>query len=243
MSDLSSATAVVLAGGFGTRLRAVVQDRPKVLALVSGRPFLSYLLDQLVEAGVRKAVLCTGYMAEQVQSEYGDAFGTLELTYSAESEPLGTGGAVRLARPAIDSDPVLVLNGDSYCHADLAALWARNAERGGDGTLLLARVEDTARYGRVELGENDVLTGFQEKQGSTGSGWINAGVYVLGAKVIDDIPPAGARGAVSLEKDILTRWVERGRLYGYRAPGPFLDIGTPQSYAAAERFFAPDQPV
>jgi NDP-sugar pyrophosphorylase family protein len=109
--------------------------------------------------------------------------------------------------------------------------------------LLLARVEDTARYGRVELGENDVLTGFQEKQGSTGSGWINAGVYVLGAKVIDDIPPAGARGAVSLEKDILTRWVERGRLYGYRAPGPFLDIGTPQSYAAAERFFAPDQPV
>jgi NDP-sugar pyrophosphorylase family protein len=106
--------------------------------------------------------------------------------------------------------------------------------------LLLAQVEDTARYGRVELGENDVLSGFQEKGDSSGAGWINAGVYVLGSRLIDAIPGAGA---VSLEKDILTKWVEFGRLYGHRARGPFLDIGTPQSYAAAERFFAPDQPL
>ena len=188
-------------------------------------------------------MLCTGYMAEKVESEYGRAFGPLELVYSVESEPLGTGGAVGQARAAIDSYPALVLNGDSYCHADLRALWTKNAECAGDGTLLLARVDDTSRYGRVDLGENDVLTGFQEKGGSSGSGWINAGVYVLGSRVIDAIPDAGAGGAVSLEKDILPEWVGLGTLYGHRAQGPFLDIGTPQSYAAAERFFAPDQSV
>ena len=132
MGDLSATTAVVLAGGLGTRLRAAVRDRPKGLAQIGGRPFLAYLLDQLDSAGVRKTVLCTGYLGEEVKETFGGEYRGLQLAYSQERSPLGTGGALRLAVPLLASDPVLVLNGDSYCEADLPAFrdWhARTAPR------------------------------------------------------------------------------------------------------------------
>ena len=232
-------SALILAGGLGTRLRSVVEDRPKVLAEVLGRPFLDYLLDQLIEAGVRHAVLCTGHMAEKVRAQYGDAYGPLELAYSVEEEPMGTGGALRLGRSMAHGDPLLVLNGDSFCHADLGALWERHRASGGEGTLLLCEVPDTSRYGRVEVDSSGCLGGFLEKGGRSEKGWINAGVYVLSQRLIEAIPSGRA---VSLERDILTEWTARGGLFGHPTEGPFLDIGTPQSYAAAERFFADDSP-
>ena len=108
-------TAAILAGGLGTRLRSVVKDRPKVLAEIRGVPFLTYLLDQLAAAGVRDVVLCTGYMGEQVRSAFGDSYGGMCLSYSQESSPLGTAGALRLALPLFKSSSVLVMNGDSFC--------------------------------------------------------------------------------------------------------------------------------
>src|SRR5215470_6441682 len=108
-------TALILAGGRGTRLEGELRGVPKVLAPVAGRPFLAWLLDQLVEFGFRDAVLCTGHMAEMVESNFGKCFGPLELHYSREAFPLGTGGALRLAAERTDSDLVLALNGDSYC--------------------------------------------------------------------------------------------------------------------------------
>ena len=109
MVKLSDITAAILAGGQGTRLRPVLADRPKVLAEVMGRPFLSYLLDQLSSAGARKVILCTGYMGDMVQEVYGGTYKSLHLLYSREDEPLDTGGALRLALPLIDSDCVLVM--------------------------------------------------------------------------------------------------------------------------------------
>ncbi|MGB9105690.1 MAG: HAD-IIIA family hydrolase, partial [Terriglobales bacterium] len=114
-------TAAVLAGGLGKRLQSVISDRPKVLAPVAGRPFLAYLLEQLVQAGAGKAVICTGHLAEQVRATFGGSFGPMPLIYSQEQQPLGTAGALRQALPLLDSDPVLVLNGDSYCDVDIAA--------------------------------------------------------------------------------------------------------------------------
>lgn len=232
--DLGSATAAILAGGLGTRLRPSVSDRPKVLARVRGRPYLAYLLDQLTGAGIRHVVLCTGYLGELVEEELGDAYGPARLEYSREEVRLGTGGALRLALERFLSDPVLVLNGDSYCDVDLAALWAAHRERAPAGTLSLVRVPDTARFGRVDLAEDGLLTAFQEKGEASGAGWINAGVYLLGKELLASIPTGRD---VSLERDVLPAWIRKG-LLGFPVEGRFLDIGTPQSYTRAERFFA-----
>ena len=119
MDNLAATTAVVLAGGVGSRLRSVVGNRPKALASIHNRPFLAYLLDALEAAGIGEVVLCTGYMAEQVEETFGPTYGRMQFRYSRESTPLGTGGALRAAMPWIKTDFVLVMNGDSFCEVDL----------------------------------------------------------------------------------------------------------------------------
>jgi histidinol-phosphate phosphatase family protein len=234
MADLSTTTAVVLAGGLGTRLRSVVGDRPKGLAQIGGRPFLAFLLDRLDAAGVRDVVLCTGYLGAQVKETFGDRYRRLRLTYSQEQSPLGTGGALRLAAPLLASDPVLALNGDSYCDADLPALLNWHRAHRAEATLLLTHVPDTQRYGRVNVDESGRILEFVEKGRLGGPGWVNAGIYLLGQRLLQNIP---ATGAVSLEREVFPAWIGR-RLCGCSGSGQFLDIGTPESYASAEAFFA-----
>jgi len=233
MQDVASVTAAVLAGGLGTRLRSVVAHRPKVLAEVQGRPFLAYLLDQLAAAGIQFVVLCTGYRGEQVRAVFGDAYRNLRLTYSQEVMPLGTAGALRLALPLFKSDSVLILNGDSFCDANLQAFWRWHWTRGAEGTLLLTWISDAKRYGRVRVDANGLVLSFDEKEGG-GPGWINAGIYLLHRRLLFTIPSGRA---VSLEREMFPAWVGHG-LYGYPGRGHFLDIGTPETYALAEHFFA-----
>lgn len=233
MQDLAGVTAAILAGGLGTRLRSVVADRPKVLAEVRGRPFLAYLLDQLAAAGVRYVVLCIGYLSEQVRAAFGGLYGSLHLVYSQESSPLGTAGALRLALPLFKSDPVLVMNGDSFCRVDLRDFWTWHQARGANATLLLTEVPDTSRYGRVNVDADGLVLSLDEKGGNSGSGWINVGIYLLSHRFLLTIP---ADGAVSLEREVFPAWIGRG-LYGYRSEGCFLDVGTPEAYALAEGFF------
>ena len=255
VQDLASVTAAILVGGLGTRLRSVVADRPKVLAEVRGRPFLTYLLDQLAGAGVRTVVLCTGYLGEQVQAMFGDSYGSLRLVYSQESSPLGTAGALRLALPLFKpglspglerseaeanvSDSVLVMNGDSFCQANLRAFWAWHCARGADATLLLTRMPDTKRYGRVHVDADGLVLRFDEKDDEGGPGWINAGIYLLSHRLLLTIP---ANRTVSLEQEVFPAWIGRG-LYGYRSEGRFLDIGTPEAYTVAEQFFGLNMPT
>ena len=224
-------TAAILAGGLGTRLRPVVADRPKALARVAERPFVAFLLDQLEAAGVRDVVLLTGHRAEQVRDELGDRHGSMRLRYSPEREPLGTAGAVRLALPMIDSESLLLLNGDSFCEADLDAIGRFHAPE--TCSLVLAQVEDSERYGQVEADEEGTIHGFREKGTSLGPAWINAGVYLLSRSIVKMIPP---NRAVSLEREVFPRLVREGLLRGFRQEGPFIDIGTPDSYARAEAF-------
>lgn len=225
---------MILAGGLGTRLRPVVGDRPKVLAEVRGRPFLAYLLDQLVAARVGEVVLCTGYLGAQLESAFGDSYRNMRLRYSRESSPLGTAGALRLALPLLQSDPVLVMNGDSFCHADLEGFRRWHQAKGAKATLLLAQVSDTRRYGRVHLDTDGRVRRFREKGTTEGPGWINAGIYLLAQEVLGAIAPGRV---VSLEREVFPAWIDRG-LYAFTSLGPFLDIGTPEAYAAAEQFFS-----
>jgi len=230
MTDM---TAAILAGGLGTRLRPALDDRPKVLAPVSGRPFVTYLLDMLRAASVRRAVLLTGYKGEQVKSALGEYYQGMSLIYSAEASPLGTGGALRAALPQLDSSTILLLNGDSYCGLDLDAFAGFHRRRGADVSMALTRVDDAARYGRVETTAQGRVTAFAEKQAASGPGWINAGVYLLERGLIEEIPTGRL---VSLERETLPSWIESKTVYGHRRARPFLDVGTPESFLTAAAF-------
>ena len=225
----------ILAGGLGTRLRSAVPDRPKVLAEVNGRPFLAYLLDKLAAGGAKEVTLLVGYAAAQVRAAFGGAHGRLRLAYSEEPEPLGTAGAIRFALPHLAGHTVLLLNGDSYCDLDLAGFRHFHEANPGHICMALAHVPDAGRFGRVQLADNRV-TGFEEKRADHGPGWINAGVYLIPRTRLEEIPDGRA---VSLEREVMPDWVAGGLVCGFAGGGRFIDIGTPESYAEAEAFFAP----
>jgi NDP-sugar pyrophosphorylase family protein len=237
---LENVTAAILAGGLGTRLRSRIADRPKVLAPVCGRPYLAYLLDQLAAARVRRVVLLTGYLADQIHAAFGETYAGLRLTYSDEPSPRGTAGALRDARPHLPSPSVLLLNGDSFCAASLLDFRAFHRRCGADLSLVLTRVEDSSRYGRVCVAPDGRILRFEEKTQTAGAGWVNAGVYLLQRSLIEEIP---ADGPASLERDLFPMWAADKRCCGFLSWVPFLDIGTPESYAQAEAFFASEPAV
>ena len=236
--SLARVPVAILAGGLGTRLRPALGERPKVLAEVEGRPFLAYLLDQIAEAGLRDVVLCTGWRADAVERALGTVHGPLRLRYSPETDPLGTAGALRHALPLLEGDTVLVMNGDSYCGADLAAAWEWHRAARSQATLLLVKVDDASRYGRIEVDAAGAICRFVEKQPGAGAGWINAGIYWLARARIESIAP---ETPLSLERDVFPAWIGRG-LAGLRTTARFLDIGTPGSYAGASAFFRAADP-
>ena len=230
-----SMEVVVLVGGKGTRLRTLVPDRPKPMAEVGGRPFLEWLVLALRARGVSRMVFCIGYMGQMVRLHFGggSAFG-LAIEYSEDPELQGTGGALRRALPVISTDPVLVCNGDSYCDVNVPVFAEWHRLKGALGSIVLARVDDTRRYGRVQVSEEDRIMRFEEKGQSSGPGLVNAGVYLLSRRFIESIP--GDRPS-SLEYDVFPCWIG-DKFYGYRNNAKLVDIGTPESYEEANRLFS-----
>jgi D-sedoheptulose 7-phosphate isomerase len=220
--------AVILCGGLGQRLRPVLPDRPKPLALVGDRPFLEWLVLALAVAGIRRIVLATGYLGEAIEQALGDGRRwQVELVYSHETEPLGTGGALRLAAGKAHGSPLLVLNGDSYCRVQLDRMLRFHRDRQAQVTMWLHRHPDAGRYGTVELGGDGAVSQFLEK-GRSGAGLISCGVYLVERPVIETIPE---HRAVSLERDVFPGLAG---LYGMVGSGTFLDIGTPEALAKAD---------
>ena len=225
--------AIVLAGGLGTRLRSVVNDVPKPMAPVHGRPFLALVLDQLVEAGFATAILAVGYRHEAIRDCFGNGYRGLVLRYSVESEPLGTGGAMRLACRQAHGRDVFVLNGDTFLELDFVAMLDAHVRASARFSMAVCHVPDVARYGALEI-DDGIVRGFSEK-GRSGPGWINGGTYVLGAELRAQMQQ---EGAFSFEHDLLVPEVARIRPLAFRAPGRFIDIGVPQDYLRAERMFS-----
>lgn len=224
--------AIVLVGGLGTRLRAVVSDVPKPLAPVAGRPFVAWLLDRLAESGMRHVVLAAGYLAERVVDAVGLEWRGMQVEYSTEATPLGTGGAVRQACGRLRGDAVHVLNGDTFLRYDMRALEQTVHEAGADLGMALARVDDVARYGAV-VREGCRVDGFKEK-GESGAGYINAGCYFLTS---DAIHALSAEPSFSFETRVLAPLVAAGRVCGFDATDGFIDIGVPEDYARAQTWF------
>jgi D-glycero-alpha-D-manno-heptose 1-phosphate guanylyltransferase len=168
----SNIDVAILAGGLGTRLRPLVGDRPKVMAGINGRPFLEYILDQIKFWGGRRIILCTGYLGNQILSKLGNVYRGVQLIYSEEKSPLGTGGALRMAFHLFHSESVLVINGDSYCKANLMSFLEWHLMKDAMATLLLVESSDTRLYGKVKVDGNGIILKFEEKTESGGAGWI-----------------------------------------------------------------------
>lgn len=235
--SLEGIDVAVLAGGLGTRIRSVLGDTPKVLAPVEGRPYLAWLLDWIAGFGARRVVLCLGHLSDHVTGWVQDHTPPgMEIAVSVEPEPMGTAGAIRLARPLFRSDPVLVMNGDTFIGADLGQFLKGHRALGTEMTLLCVEVSDAERYGRVEIGPASRIEHFAEKEpGTAKAGVINAGIYALSRAAQDALAASPAR---SIERDIFMA-ASAGSLGAVVTKGQFIDIGTPESlHVAGEAFRA-----
>lgn len=220
--------AIILAGGLGTRLRSVVSDRPKPMALIEGRPFMEYVTRELVRSGITRIVFAVGYKGSMVEEYFGDGkdFG-FQALYAYEETLLGTAGAIKNAGRLIQGDRFLVLNGDTFYQIDYTRLDRCQQQLGLDMALVLRQVPDVSRYGEAVLDENGYLRAFNEKTQQSRTGTINGGIYQMSRSLLEEIP----QGKVSLENEMIPRWMQEGRrLGGFVNDGYFIDIGIPEAY-------------
>ena len=227
--------AIVLAGGFGTRLAHVVSDVCKPMAPVAGRPFLRFIMDQLAAAGFDRAVVADGYRREQIEGFFGPAYRGMAIEYSPEETPLLTGGAVKRALNSCQSDWVFVLNGDTWLDVDFAAMEAAacDAPEGVSAVIAVKRMRDFERYGTVDVDAGGALTAFHEKRPCE-EGLINAGIYLLRRHALDNMPEK-----FSLESDYFECVVGDRALRAVECSGGFIDIGVPEDYELAQTRLTP----
>jgi D-glycero-alpha-D-manno-heptose 1-phosphate guanylyltransferase len=229
---IDNVKAVLLVGGLGSRLRPVLPSTPKALASVGNRPFLELLVVQLRSQGIRRLVMCTGHLAGQIEEQFGDgrAF-DITVEYSREERPLGTAGAIGLAKHLLQDVPeFLVMNGDSFLEVDFHNLIDFHRDRQAAATIAVRRVENARRYGTVHVGAGSRVTGFAEKKDSDLPGVVNGGVYVFNRDVLQSISETSG----SLEKDVFPQLLAEG-VYAQEQHGMFIDIGTPADYQRAQQ--------
>ncbi len=225
--------AVILAGGLGTRLRSEVNQVPKSMAPIFGKPFLRWQLDYLKSFGIQKVVLAVGYLSDVIVQYFGTEYDGISIQYAYEKEPLGTGGAIKQALELTTSETVLILNGDTMFRLDLNKMFAFHTENKADFSLALKPMNNFERYGVVDFDSNHNVTGFQEKQKQT-KGNINGGVYLLNKSIFtqQQFPEK-----FSFEKEFLEKKYTEYKFKAYLDNGYFLDIGIPKDYHQAQYDF------
>jgi len=220
---------LILAGGFGTRLKSVVQDLPKPMATIANKPFLEYLISFLKAQNFKNITLLTGYKSELIQNYFQDGknFG-INMTYSHEDQPLGTGGALAQAMRSFPKSHYLVLNGDSFFSMKLCQLLINQDAM---ISIALRKVDDISRYGGVELDQNNKIISFYEKNQNGGPGLINAGIYLFKKEVLNYFPK---QNNFSIEQDIFAKLAHQNLIFGVKSEGHFIDIGLPESFSEAQ---------
>ena len=219
--------AILLAGGLGTRLQSVVNDRPKPMALIQEKPFMEYVIHELGKHGITDIIFAVGYKGSMVEEYFKDGSDfNINVSYAYEEERLGTAGAIKNAGKLAAEDRFFVLNADTFYQIDYSRIMKLHEEKDLDMALVLRKVPDVSRYGEAVL-ENHMLTAFNEKTTDSRPGTINGGIYLMKRELLDDIP----EGKVSLENDMIPKWLkEKKRLGGIVNDGYFIDIGVPEDY-------------
>ncbi len=227
--------AIILAGGIGSRLKEVTGEKPKCLALVNEKPFINYLIKFLENFEYEKIIISVGYQTETIQSHINSLNSKVEIVYSKEDSPLGTGGALKKALSLCSNEQVLVLNGDSFFEIDLNEFSFYHDYCGADFTLALKDVPESGRYGTIEISPEGNVLRFKEKNSSNESGLINAGIYLVRKNFYLEQCPK--QETFSLEKDIVEALYSRFNFRGWMGRGYFIDIGIPEDYKKANDDF------
>lgn len=220
---------IVLAGGFGTRLQSVVNDRPKCMALIAGEPFLKYLFEYLQNEGFTHIVLSLGYKSEVVLDWLATVSYPFSISYVIEREPLGTGGAIKFASHKTKSDSFFVFNGDTFFNVDTHNMMGFYKEKKSDISLALKPMIEFDRYGSVEINDKNRIVKFNEKQFKE-TGLINGGVYLINKSTFDNL---GLQDKFSFENDILESRLLDLNINGFVQDAYFIDIGIPTDYEKA----------
>jgi len=223
--------AIILAGGFGTRLRTVVSALPKCMAPVAGKPFLYYVIDHLQKQGVKKFIFSLGYMSEAIQTFLQENYPTLDYQLSIEDEPLGTGGAIYKACTIATEPTVLALNGDTLFSINVQQLLELHHHKESHCSICLKPMQNFDRYGVVKMDANNCITSFEEKKWND-EGLINGGVYAIDSAKFLAQPFAEK---FSMEKDYLELLVGEGNFYGLVQDAYFIDIGIPEDFGRAQK--------
>jgi len=227
--------AVIIAGGFGTRLRPLSCTRPKHLFPIAGKPLLDWTLEHLSKGGANEVVFAVNYRFDAFVKRYGKSAYGMKLHYSQEARPLGTGGCVKNAEKIIGHDEsFLLLNGDILSNINYAKLISQHMKNSATATMTLHKVDDPSRYGVVEMAEKNRIKRFVEKpeRGKAPSNLINAGVYVLSPEIFDNIP---GKSPVSIEREVFPALAQDNKLFGYKFDGLWIDIGEPSDYLKGNR--------
>lgn len=225
-------TAIILAGGFGTRLQTIVSDLPKPMAPVNNRPFLDYQFAYLKHYGIKQVIVSTGHLSEKIRTHYGNEYKGLKIGYSHEETPLGTGGGIRMALEKCAHETVLVLNGDSFFDVDIQKFYDIHLSQHSDISVALRRVSDAVRYGTIETGESNRIISFKEKAVTAAEALINGGVYILNKKLFLAHTPGLIN--FSIEKDFFVTQLNNLMIKGFEFSGYFIDIGIPEDYKKAQ---------
>jgi D-glycero-alpha-D-manno-heptose 1-phosphate guanylyltransferase len=228
--------AIILAGGLGTRLKSVVKDKPKVLSLVAGKPFLQYVIDYLKKQGVTSFVFSLGYLSEQIIEFLQSTYTDLNCQFYVELSPLGPGGAIQKAIEMTTESQVLITNADTFFDIDIPSMYAQHSTSKSSCTIALKEMHGFDRYGSVEIDENNRIISFKEKSFQK-SGLINGGYVFLDKKVFLDTALALPE-VFSFEKDFLEVNLTKMLVKGCVFEGYFIDIGIPADYAKAQIDFA-----
>lgn len=223
--------AFILVGGLGTRLRKIGITQPKPMIIINKRPFLEYLIISLSQYGIREIVLCTGYGTEAVQNHFGTGQKLgVQIYYSKEENPLGTGGAIKNAQAFADEEN-LILNGDSFLELDYHQFIAFHREKDALVTIATISIPSTQDYGNIQIDTERKILAFAEKIPGE-NGLINGGIYLLQKKALDFIPQ---NQPVSIEKETFPALVSTKQCFAFEAHGYFLDIGTPDRLERAQK--------
>lgn len=225
--------AIILAGGFGTRLQSVVKDVPKPMAEVNDQPFLKYILDFVIKNNITKVVLAVSYKYEIITDYFANHYKDLEIEYSIEKDALGTGGAIRQALDKVNGDKVFVLNGDTFFNIEFANMLQIHNQCKSDITIALKEMTNFDRYGSVKINNSHQVISFEEKM-FIEKGYINGGIYLLNKTVFDQFQLNQNFSFESfLEKNVLDLNISAS----IEADSYFIDIGIPEDYKKANKDF------
>lgn len=221
---------VILCGGLGKRLPQVTKDMPKSMAKIKNKPFLDFLIKQVLSYGFRRFILCTGYKSDLIEDYYRNKNNEIEMVFSREEQPLGTGGAIKNAQKNIKSDIFLVMNGDSFCNIDLRKFLHFHVEKKALASIALTSSRKINDVGLVRINDKQGIINFSEKSNKQNNGYVNAGIYFFNKQIFNY--PLN-KYKFSLEYDLFPNLISKG-IYGFVVNSELVDIGTPERYEKAK---------